>query len=101
MIAVISSGGKQYTVKAGSFVDIEKIEANAGDKINFDALLTSGENGVTIGNPTISGVVVKGEIIKQFKDEKITVFTYKAKKNVRKKQGHRQPYTRVKILSIE
>lgn len=101
MYAVISSGGKQYKVKAGDLISVEKLTSEVGDKVSFDVLLTSGENGVVTGSPYVTGAEVIGEVIKHYKGDKLTIFTYKAKKNVRKKQGHRQPFTLVKIESVK
>ena len=102
MYAIIVSGGKQYTVREGEYVDLEKLDANVGDKVNLDVALYSTEDGkVEIGHDILSNVKCEAEVVKQDKTSKIIVFKYKAKKNVRSRQGHRQPYTRVKILSIK
>ena len=101
LTAVILSGGKQYKVKAGDLVTVEKLSASAGDEVSLDVLMTSGEGGVKIGTPLVEGAAVKAEVVKHYKGDKLTIFTYKPKKNIRKKQGHRQPYTLVKIKSVE
>lgn len=101
MTAVILSGGKQYKVKAGDLISIEKVSANAGEVISLDVLMTSGENGVKIGTPYVKDAAVTAEVLKHYRGAKLTIYTYKAKKNIRKKQGHRQPYTLVKIKSVE
>ncbi len=99
MFAVIESGGKQYKVEAGTLLTVEKIPGNRGDKVELKAIFSGGENGIASGSDV--KVKVTAEIFKQGKDKKIIVYKYKAKKNVRKKQGHRQPYTKLKVLSVE
>ena len=101
MFAVIQSGGKQYKVCAEEVIKVEKLDANVGDKINLDVLLISDENNTVVGTPFVKGAVVEAEVVSHGKDDKIVVFKYKPKKNVRRKQGHRQPYTEIKILSIK
>ena len=101
MYAIIASGGKQYKVEEGISIDVEKLNANIGDKVNFDVLLVSDGKTVKAGSPLLKNVVCEAEVIAHGKADKIVVFKYKAKKNERKKQGHRQPFTRVKILSIK
>lgn len=98
MKAVIESGGKQYYVEEGTVLYLEKLDSNVGDKIVFDRVLMV--NGVA-GKPYLSNVEVTGEVLKHGKQRKIIVFKYKPKKNYRKKQGHRQPYTKVEIKSIK
>ncbi len=101
MYALIETGGKQYKIQEGDILSIEKLGADQGEKINFDkVLLLSSEEGVKIGKPYVEGAAVEGEVLFHGKDKKIIVFKYKAKKNYRKKQGHRQPFTRVKITKI-
>ena len=101
MYAIIASGGKQYKVEEGLSIDVEKLNANIGDKVNFDVMLVSDGKTVKAGSPLLKNVVCEAEVIAHGKADKIVVFKYKAKKNERKKQGHRQPFTRVKILSIK
>lgn len=101
MYAIITSGGKQYKVTEGLSIDVEKLNNEIGDKVNFDVLLLSDDKDVKTGTPVLKNVVCEAEVIAHGKDSKIVVFKYKAKKNERKKQGHRQPFTRVKILSIK
>lgn len=101
MYAIISSGGKQYKVTVGQSIDVEKLKNEIGDKVNFDVLLLSDDKTIKTGAPVLKNVVCEAEVIAHGKDSKIVVFKYKAKKNERKKQGHRQPFTRVKILSIK
>jgi large subunit ribosomal protein L21 len=101
MYAIIQTGGKQYKVAQGDSISVEKLDINPGDKVTFDVLFASGENGPVIGTPTVKGASVTAEVIKQYKDKKITIFRYKPKKNQRKKMGHRQPYTLLKITEIK
>ena len=100
MKAVIVTGGKQYTVAEGDVLYIEKLEVEAEATVKFDVLaVLDGENSV-IGAPVVEGAAVEAKVIKTGKAKKITVFKYKAKKNEKKKQGHRQPYTKVEITKI-
>lgn len=98
MKAIIETGGKQYYVELGQEIYIEKLDTETGKEVVFDKVLMV--NGVA-GKPYLNNVVVKGEVIKHGKQKKIVVFKYKQKNNYHKKQGHRQPYTKVKITSIE
>lgn len=101
MYAVIATGGKQYRVTEGEEIFVEKLEGEAGEAISFsEVLMISDDNGLKVGTPTLVGAVVTGEIVKQGRAKKIIVFKYKAKKGFRRKNGHRQPYTRVKINAI-
>ncbi len=99
MYAIIENGSKQYRVSEGDVVKFEKLNANVGDKVSFNVLLVSDENGIKVGSDATS-FKATGEVLKQDKFRKIIVFKYKSKKQERKKQGHRQPYTAVKIESI-
>ena len=101
MYAVISSGGKQYKVSENEIIDVEKLDKEIGEKVTFDVLLLSDDGKVKMGKPVLKDVTCEAEVVAQGKDNKIIVFKYKPKKNERKKQGHRQPFTRVKILSIK
>lgn len=102
MYAVIRSGGKQYKVSVGQNVEVEKLDGEVGANVNFEVLLLSKDDGeVVTGKPVVKDVVCKAQIVAQDKQDKVIVFKYKPKKNERKKQGHRQPFTKVKILSIE
>ena len=99
MYAIIETGGKQIKVEQDAVIYVEKLEANVGDTVVFDKVLFA--NG-QIGKPFVEGATVKGVVEKQGKGKKITIIKYKAKKSsTRRKQGHRQPYTAVKIESIE
>ena len=101
MKAVIVTGGKQYTVAEGDVLYIEKLEVEAEATVKFDHVLAvlDGENS-KIGAPVVEGAAVEGKVVKNGKAKKITVFKYKAKKGEKKKQGHRQPYTKVEITKI-
>lgn len=101
MYAVIETGGKQYTVKTGDKVKIEKLDLNEGDTAVFDKVLFIADgDDVKIGKPFVEGAKVEGKVLKQGRDRKVIVYKYKAKKNERKKKGHRQPFTLVEIGSI-
>jgi large subunit ribosomal protein L21 len=101
MYAIIETGGKQYRVQEGDLLFIEKLEVNADDAVTFDkVLIIGGEEGTTIGSPTIPGASVSAKVLKNGKAKKVTVFTYKAKKGSKRKMGHRQPYTKVQIGTI-
>ncbi|MDR1906332.1 MAG: 50S ribosomal protein L21 [Clostridiales bacterium] len=100
MYAIIVSGGKQYKAEKDLIVKVEKLDANVGDKVNFDVLLIADDGNVTTGNPVVASATCNAEVISHGKGDKLVIYRYKAKKNVRKKQGHRQPFTAVKILEI-
>jgi large subunit ribosomal protein L21 len=97
MKAIIETGGKQYYVAEGDIIFVEKLEANENDKVVFDKVLMA--NGVS-GNPYVEGATVTARIVKHDKQAKVVVFRYHSKHNVRKKTGHRQPYTLVEIEAI-
>ena len=102
MYAVIETGGKQYQVKEGDTLFIEKLNVEAEQTVNFDKVVAVGtDNGLTVGAPYVENAVVEAKVLKNGKAKKITVFTYKPKKGEMKKQGHRQPYTQVKIEAIK
>jgi large subunit ribosomal protein L21 len=98
--AVIRTGGKQYRVSAGDLIQIEKIEGASGDKITFDEVLFLGGDAPKFGAPLVEGAKVQAEIVRQARGEKIVVFKFKRRKKHRKKQGHRQSYTAVKITEV-
>jgi len=99
MKAILETGGKQYNVSVGDIIYVEKLDANEGEKVVFDKVLMA--NGV-VGNPTVKGASVEGKVVKNGKGKKINIFTYKPNKtSTRKKQGHRQPYTKVEITKIK
>ena len=101
MNAIIVTGGKQYKVAEGDVVYIEKLDQEAGDVVKFEQVLAvlDGENS-KIGAPVVEGAVVEAKVVKNGKGKKLDVFKYKAKKNEKKKIGHRQPYTKVEITKI-
>ena len=99
MYAIIENGGKQYKVSEGDVLKVEKLNAEVGAEVTFNALLVSDGNGVKFGKDA-EGAKVTAKVEAQDKFRKIIVFKYKAKKNERKKQGHRQPFTAVKIEKI-
>ena len=98
MYAVILTGGKQYRVQEGDTIEVEKLDGNPGDKVEFPVLMTS-DNGTVVAGADVKAVVT-AEIVGNVRTKKIVVFKYKAKKNERKKNGHRHSYTRVKIVKI-
>ncbi len=101
-LVVIKTGGKQYLVKKGDRIKVEKIEGKEGKEINFtDVLLIQKDKKVEIGTPFIKGVKVVAKILKQGKGDKVIIFKYKSKKRYKKKTGHRQPYTEVEIKDIK
>ena len=102
MYAIIEACGKQYKVVEGDTVFFEKLDTEAGKKVNFDkVILVSDDKEVQVGNPYVKGVKVEGKVVSHGKGKKIVVFKMKPKKNERTKQGHRQPYTKVEITSIK
>lgn len=101
MYAVVETGGKQYRVQEGDIVFVEKIDIEEGEKIDLSkVLLVSKEDDLIVGKPYVEGAKVEATVLEQGKAKKIIIFKYKAKKNYRKKQGHRQPYTKLKIEKI-
>jgi large subunit ribosomal protein L21 len=102
MYAIIETGGKQYKVQEGDAIYIEKLNAGEGDSVSFDRVLAVSKDGsLVLGSPVVSGATVSGKVEKHGKGQKILIFKYKAKKNERKKQGHRQPFTKVVIEKIQ
>lgn len=100
MYAIIATGGKQYKVTQDLVIKVEKLEANVGEKINLDVLMISDGDKIKVASD-LKKTAVEAEVIAHGKGEKINIFKYKAKKNVRKRQGHRQPYTSLKITAIK
>ena len=101
MYAVIKTGGKQYRVQQGDVIFVEKLNAQADEAVTFDEVLLVGDADQSkVGTPVVEGAKVQGKVLAQVKGKKIVVYKYKAKKNERKKQGHRQPYTKVEITAI-
>ncbi len=101
MYAIIETGGKQYRVQNGDQIAVEKLGVEAGETVVFDKVLVVGEGeGVKVGAPYVEGTTVEGKVVENGKGKKVIIFKYKAKKDYRKKQGHRQPYTLVEITAI-
>ena len=102
MYAVIQTGGKQYRVAEGETLRVEKLSAATGDKLSFSPLLFADDGGnVQVGKPEVSGIKVEAEVLDQAKGKKILIFKYKRRKSYRRKTGHRQPFTALKIVSIK
>ena len=100
MYAIVETGGKQYKVSQDEVINVEKLEAKVGDKVNLKVLLIAEGEKILTGAEVAKSECV-AEVVEHGKDKKVVVFKYKAKKNERKKQGHRQPYTTVKIISVK
>ena len=101
MYAVVETGGKQYRVAVGQYIDVEKIDAGDGDEVALDrVLLVTAEGQTTVGAPLVVGARVLATVERQFKDDKVIVFKMQAKKRYRRKRGHRQPLTRLAIKEI-
>ena len=101
MYAIIKTGGKQYRVSEGDVVYIEKQDVQPEETVNFEEVIAVGkEDGMVIGAPVVEGAKVVAKVLKNGKGKKITVFTYRSKKDSKRKMGHRQPYTKVEIVSI-
>ena len=101
MYAVVQTGGKQYRVSEGDVISVEKLNAEAGSTVVLDEVLViGGENETVVGKPFIEGAAVSAEVVENGKGKKVIIFKYKAKKDYRRKQGHRQPYTKLQIKSI-
>ncbi|MBP3344987.1 MAG: 50S ribosomal protein L21 [Clostridia bacterium] len=101
MFAIVECGGKQYKVSENDVISVEKLSNAVGDKVTLNVLLVSDNGNVVAGNPIVAGAVCEAEVVAHGKGDKIVVFKYKPKKNERKKQGHRQPFTQLKIVSIK
>ncbi len=100
MYAIIETGGKQVKVEKGQEIYIEKVAGEAEDVVTFDKVLFVGGDDVKVGAPFVEGASVTGKVVKQGRAKKITVYKYKKRKNYHKKQGHRQPYTKIVIDGI-
>ena len=101
MYAIIETGGKQYKVQAGDVVYVEKLEVEADAEVVLDKVIAlGGEDGIKVGAPYVEGATVTAKAIKNGKAKKIVVMTYKPKKNEKRKLGHRQPYTKLEIVSV-
>ncbi|MDF2673647.1 MAG: rplU [Clostridiales bacterium] len=102
MYAILATGGKQYRVQEGDVLFVEKLVADVDSQIEFtDVLAVSKDGKLTVGSPLVEGAKVTASVVKHGKAKKIIVFKFKRKKDYRKKQGHRQPYTQIKIEKIE
>jgi len=100
MYAIVATGGKQYKVEAGKYFLAEKVDAKVGEKVELDCLLVCDDKGkVEVGSP-LTGKKAVCEVLEQGKEKKVIAFRYHAKKNVRRRQGHRQPYSKLKVVSI-
>ena len=100
MYAIISAGNKQYRVSQGETIYIDKVNQEDGSTISFDVLMVENNGEIKVGNPTVAGATVEGKVVAQVKGEKIMIYKYKSKKNYHRRQGHRQPYTKVEITAI-
>ena len=100
MFAIIETGGKQYKVQFGDEIYVEKLNAADGETVEFPVVAVFGDDGVKVCTPYVEGAKVTGKVVKSGKAKKITVFTYKPKKNEKRKMGHRQPYTKVQIEAV-
>ena len=101
MYAVIVTGGKQYRVSEGDIIFVELLNAEENTDITFDQVAVVGREGeAVIGTPTVEGATVSAKVLKNGKSKKVTVFTYRAKKGSKRKMGHRQPYSKVQILTV-
>lgn len=101
MYAIIETGGKQYKVQEGDVIFVEKLDVAEGEAVTFDKVLVIGEDkGIKAGAPFVKGATVDAKVLKNGKNPKIYVYKFKAKKNYRRKTGHRQPYTKVEIGAI-
>lgn len=100
MYAIANISGKQYKVEAGNTLVVDRLNAEAGEVVTFPVLMVVDGDKSKVGNPIVKDIVVSAKVVEHVLDKKITVYKYKAKKNERKKQGHRQPYTKLTIESI-
>lgn len=101
MYAIIETGGKQYRVNVGDVVFVEKLGAEVDSEVKFDKVMAVGnEESVVVGSPVVAGATVTAKVLRNAKSKKITVFTYRAKKDSKRKMGHRQPYSKIEITAI-
>jgi large subunit ribosomal protein L21 len=100
MFAVIQTGGKQYRVAEGDRLRVEKLAGDVGAKVTFDKVLLIGGETIKVGTPLVGGAKVSAEIVAQARDKKVIVFKFRRRKNYRRKQGHRQPFTELKITGV-
>lgn len=103
MFVILETGGKQYRVSEGNTIDVEKLDANEGDKVILDKILfVQKDNGeIIVGQPTVGNVTVEAEVVENYREEKILIFKKRRRKNSRRKNGHRQEKTELKILNIK
>ena len=101
MYAIIKTGGKQYKVAEGDVLSIEKLDAEVGAEVSFEVLMLVDGSDVKVGKPVVDGAAVTAKVVEHGKGPKVTVFKYKPNKDYRKTQGHRQPYTKVEVLSVK
>jgi large subunit ribosomal protein L21 len=102
MYAVVKTGGKQYQVSAGNTIKVEKLEGKQGDAVELgEVLLVADEEGITLGRPLVDGASVSAEIVEQAKHRKVLIYKFRRRKRYRRKAGHRQPYTALKITGIQ
>ena len=101
MYAIVTTGGKQYKVSENDIINVEKLDVKVGEEVKLDVLMLVDGDKVTNGNPLVKNAEVVAEVVSHGKEDKIVVFKYKAKKNYRRKQGHRQPFTALKIVSVK
>jgi len=100
MYAIIATGGKQYKVAEGDIITIEKLGMNDGDAVTFDQVLAVNNGKLSVGSPVVSGATVTGSVVREGRAKKVIVYKYKRKSGYHKKNGHRQPFTQVKIEKI-
>ena len=100
MYAIVQTGGKQYKAEVGDVISVEKLDAEVGAEVSFDVLLVADGENITVGKPVVENVKATAKVVEHGKAKKVIVFHYKPKKNIRKKNGHRQPYTKVEIGKI-
>ncbi len=100
MYAVIQTGGKQYKVAEGDIIFVEKLGVEENANVSFDVVALSDDNGIKVGTPFVDGVKAEGTVLRNAKAKKVVILKYKSKKNEKKKQGHRQPYSKVQINKI-
>lgn len=100
MYAIIETGGKQYRVQQSDIIYVEKLDLAPDATVDFDVLLVGKDDGISVGQPLVEGARVSARVVGQVKGEKIIIYKYKSKKNYRRKQGHRQPYTKLEITGI-
>ena len=100
MYAIIATGGKQYKVSEGDIITIEKLGKDEGEKVTFDQVLAIGGDSLKVGTPTVEGASVEASVVKEGRAKKVIVYKYKPKTGYHKKNGHRQPFTKIKIEKI-